>query len=360
MTNEYPLKPVYFISPTHPLGEIQYRIFCKRFSELIAYKNETKLFVTLISGTDIFFKSAERPDLLRSNGLCGVIIDEIGFVKEEVWDAVRPMLSDIGAPAILCSTPSPLGPAHWASELWERHKDDPEWDCLERTAIEMGVLKPEEIESARRSMLPDAFATEYLAKRISREGQVYREFGDWNIVDALPKGWMPARTVCGLDLGYDHPSVFVPLQTDAKRHEFYVLEALYHPHGNEESHIQIAKDLRARLGIDLFLVDHNRPDFVDRFRREGLPVELADKDILEGIDDVRKLLLKREGIPPRLKFIRGKCKELLREFPKYRYLPGTNKPNKQVGHDDGLDALRYGVKSFSKPRGRIVENLHGF
>jgi hypothetical protein len=351
-------KPVWFVSPTYAQAKVFFEQFYSRFNRVIASRSLTDLSIMLYNGRQICFKGADKADNLRGAGLFGVVLDEIAFMKANVWhEVIRPMLSDVKAPAILLGTPSPEGPSHWSSELWEQMRHDPEWDCLEFKSSEMGVIDVEEIEAARRTLPEDIFLTEYEAARISREGQVFREFGAHNFVDTIPLHFQRAHIVCGVDLGYEHPSVFVVLYADLPKSNFIVVDVVYHKHGNEESHVKIARELRGIHGIQRFHCDHNRPDFVERFKRDGISCQLADKDVLRGIDDVRKLLLCQPDGKPKLFFLRHKCKKLLEEFPRYRYKPGTNVPNKAAGQDDGIDALRYAVESFfgKQVMGRVYD-----
>jgi len=223
----------------------------------------------------------------------------------------------------------------------------------------MGVVSASEVERARRELPADIFECEYEAKRVSREGLIYREFSDTSIlpVGVEPPGWRGGYgigCVCGVDFGYEHPSVFVVVQHNDKKDTFWVREARYLRHGSEQDHLRVALNLKSKYDIADFFCDWNRGDYVDRFRKERIKARLADKDVLRGIDDVRKLMVVSGLLGrPKIYFSSSMSNDLIKEIRGYTYKEGTNVPNKRAGNDDGLDALRYAITGIIGKQGLI-------
>ena len=68
--------------------------------------NETRLSVTLINGSIIELKGADKPDTLRGVGLHYVVLDEFQDMKKDTWVKVlRPTLVTTGGHALFIGTP---------------------------------------------------------------------------------------------------------------------------------------------------------------------------------------------------------------------------------------------------------------
>lgn len=122
----------------------------------VAY-NETELRCDLPNGSRIRLYGAENGDRLRGLYLDGVILDEYADMAPDVWGAViRPALSDRKGWAAFIGTPK----GH--NEFHRIFADaDQEWFRLMLKASESGIIKPSELEAARRSMTEDQYEQEF-------------------------------------------------------------------------------------------------------------------------------------------------------------------------------------------------------
>lgn len=83
--------------------------------------------------------------------------------------------------------------------------------------------------------------------------------------------------------------------------------------------------------------DHD-PEHIEKFRTAGFQAEAAEKDIDEGIEEVRGIL-DTDGETPGLLIADENCSPLIQEFMSYK----EEQVGKRGAKDHALDALRYGI-----------------
>lgn len=135
--------------------------YLKRFSEPVRQgpPRESELSVTLVNGATIRLFGADNPDALRGQYFDGVVLDEVGDMRESVWkEVIRPALSDRLGWAVFIGTPR--GRNHFF-DVYENAKRDPDWLCLTLRASETGLINPAELADARRQMSDSAYRQEY-------------------------------------------------------------------------------------------------------------------------------------------------------------------------------------------------------
>src|SRR3990167_1411657 len=98
----------WYVAPTYKQAEmIAWKMLQDMVpKEAIRKKNEVKLEIILINGSEISLKGADNEDSLRGVGLDYVILDEYAGMKPNVWqEIIRPMLSDRQGGALFIGTP---------------------------------------------------------------------------------------------------------------------------------------------------------------------------------------------------------------------------------------------------------------
>ena len=131
--------------------------------------------LTLLNGTVIWFKSADKPDSLYGEDVYAAVIDEASRVKEGAWHAVRSTLTATKGPIRIIGNVK--GRRCWAYSLARKAEmGDPAMGyhkIIAADAVAAGVLDEAEIEDARR-MLPDnVFRELYLAEPSDDEGNPF-------------------------------------------------------------------------------------------------------------------------------------------------------------------------------------------
>jgi len=134
--------------------------YLKRYAlPLTADKNESELWVELITGARIRIHGADNPDRLRGAYLDGVVLDEYADMRPSVWgEVIRPMLTDRQGWSTFIGTPKGRNAFH---KVWEGAQGSPEWMPLMLRASETGILPAGELEAAAKDMTPEQYAQEF-------------------------------------------------------------------------------------------------------------------------------------------------------------------------------------------------------
>lgn len=163
-------------------------------------KNESELWIELASGGRIWFKGADKPDSLYGEDVYGAVVDEASRCKEEAWHAVRSTLTATrGHVRIIGNV---RGRKNWAYQFARKAQaGEPDTAYHKLTAydaVEGGVVDPEEIEDAKRTLPDHVFRELYLAEPSDDGGN---PFGIKSIKDCSVKAASGAPAVAyGVDL----------------------------------------------------------------------------------------------------------------------------------------------------------------
>ena len=122
----------------------------------------------------IFFKSADRPDLLRGEGIDLAILDEMEDMKlDQVWgSALLPALMDKQGKAIMGGTPK-VNPIF--RQLYEEAKKGKKgWVAFHFTSYDNPHLKVEEIDLIKENLSEKQIQQEIDAEFRKDEGNIYK------------------------------------------------------------------------------------------------------------------------------------------------------------------------------------------
>lgn len=138
--------------------------YLKRFSRPIpgATINESELAVHYPNGARIRLFGGDNAEALRGLYFDGVVIDEMADLRPEVWGAViRPALSDRRGWAFFIGTPKGV---NQFSELYQFAVSgaDPDWTGMLFRADESGLIRDDELASARAVMSDAQYRQEFL------------------------------------------------------------------------------------------------------------------------------------------------------------------------------------------------------
>jgi len=189
----------WWVAPIFPQAKMVYRRMKRALPHEIYTPNESELTLTLLNGTVLWFKSADKPDSLYGEDVYAAVIDEATRCKEDAWHAVRSTLTATRGPIRIIGNVK--GRRNWAYVMARKAEaGEPGMSYAKITALDAvkaGILDAKEIEDAQR-MLPEAVFRElYLAEPSDDAGN---PFG----IDAIrarisPLSDKPA-VVYGLDL----------------------------------------------------------------------------------------------------------------------------------------------------------------
>lgn len=148
-----------YIAPYHAQAKAIAWDYLKRFSAGVAVKvSEAELSVELPNAARVRLYGADNPDSLRGLYLDGVVLDEYGDMRPNVWgEIIRPLLADRKGWAVFIGTPR--GKNHF----WEIHQQSqrPEWLSLQLKASLTGLIDSAELADAAAQMTPEQYAQEF-------------------------------------------------------------------------------------------------------------------------------------------------------------------------------------------------------
>lgn len=168
----------FFVAPTFQQArQILWEILKNKVRDKLAEKiNESRLEITLINGSRISLKGADRPDTMRGVSLSGLVCDEFATMREPmaVWQEVlRPALSDQLGWALFIS--SPKGRDYFY-DLSNEAKSKDGWTSWQFTTLQGGYVPESEVITARNELDERTFRQEYEASFESYDGLVARDF----------------------------------------------------------------------------------------------------------------------------------------------------------------------------------------
>ncbi|MDB5282751.1 MAG: phage terminase large subunit [Bacteroidota bacterium] len=126
--------------------------------------NKSELTITLFNGATIFFKSADRPDLIYGDDVMAVVIDEASRMKEEAWYAIRSTLTKTrGYVKIIGNV---KGTNNWVYHLARQAEAGnlKDWRYFKITAddaVHAGILQQQSIDEAKDALPTGVFLELY-------------------------------------------------------------------------------------------------------------------------------------------------------------------------------------------------------
>lgn len=309
--------------------------------------NESELRVDLVNGARITLYGGDNGDRLRGLALDGVILDEFADMPPSLWGSiVRPALADRKGWATV------IGTIKGRNQLWELYDGVglvPDlWYRSVLRASETGLIDPEELEDARRSMTAEAYAAEFecdpnaaiLGAYFGKEVADAERDGRIGAVEHLPD--YPVHTAWDLGVG-DSTAIW---WFQAVANEIRVVD-FYENHAQPLSHY--AKVIHSKpyvAGKDYVPHDARVKELgTGRTRVEVMqelklrPKVVANHKLMDGINAARMTL-------PRVWFDVVKCRDGIEALRQYRaeYDEKTRAFKNEPKHDwtsHAADAFRY-------------------
>lgn len=338
-------KNCWYIAPTYGAAkEIAWDMLLEHIPDAyIAKRNETSLTITMVNGSKISLKGAEKPHNLRGRSLDFVVMDEFADMKPETWfEVIRPALADRQGSALWIGTPK--GMNHFR-DLWARGIDgQADWRSWQFTTLEGGNVTPEEIESAKADMDERTFKQEFMAAFVNYAGIIYYNFDRNETVKRIEDDGSELHI--GMDFNLDPMSAVVCLR---KPEGLCAIDEIVIYGSNTD---EMVDEIRTRYGNRKIVI---YPDPASRQRKTsaggrtdlsilqnaGFVVKSknAHSAIRDRINSVNARLKSADG--RRHLFVDPKCKQTIKSLERQVYKEGTSQPDKDSGFDHMNDALGY-------------------
>ena len=155
----------WWTAPTLPTAKIAYRRLKRGIPRHLYKANDSDVTLTLVNGSTLWFKGADRPDSLYGEDVYAAVIDEATRCKEEAWHAIRSTLTATRGPIRIIGNVK--GRKNWAYKLARRAQSGARnmayFKLTAYDAIQAGVLHSDEIADAKEALPEDVFKELYLA-----------------------------------------------------------------------------------------------------------------------------------------------------------------------------------------------------
>lgn len=338
-------KHCWYIAPTYGAAkEIAWDMLLEHIPDVyIGKRNETSLTITLVNGSKISLKGAEKPHNLRGRSLDFVVMDEFADMKPETWfEVIRPALADRKGSAVWIGTPK--GMNHFR-DLWARGIDGQEgWRSFQFTTLEGGNVTQGEIESAKADMDERTFRQEFEAAFVNYAGIIYYNFHrDESVRPITDDG---STLHIGMDFNLDPMSAVCCIQTPDG---LCAIDEIVIYGSNTDEMVDEIKTRYKDRKVVIYPDPASRQRKTSAGGRTDLSIlqnarfvvksKNAHSAIRDRINAVNARLKSADG--RRHLFVDPKCKQTIRSLERQVYKEGTSQPDKDSGFDHMNDALGY-------------------
>lgn len=360
---ETPKANAWWVAPTismaREIGWEEFKEFKEDLGPAIESVHETLLRVKFKNGSSLSFKGADNERSLRGRGLTYLVIDEAAFIDPDIWTrALRPALSDRQGKAILISTPNGR---NWFYEQAAIASGDDMWLYDHWPTWKNPLITEDELKQAAQTVSEMDFRQEYLAEFITKEGLVYDNFSEENIIDAGSPSWHDWDIYLGMDFGYANPTAVCFMAVNNVLQQVVQFDELYVTRKSiDQIEDLIIEKLNLhklnRASVKEVLTDPagNAAELssgispVDSLRMGPYRWHVSNKgsEIAPGIALVRSFVKSADGS---IKFyVTNNCRETIRSLSGYTYTKASQKYEtikeealKDGIHDHMCDAIRY-------------------
>lgn len=173
----------YYVAPTLKQAKEVFKtiVDATNGSGVIKSSNATDLFIRLINGSSISFKSAEQKDNLRGFTCTGILcIDECAYISDDVINIILPWTDWNKAPMLVCSTPFVKSGKFWEYYNYGKSGKDNYYtvDWTDKIYEEdmLKVMPLERLQEYESQLPKNVFKSDYLGEFLDDDGSVFTEF----------------------------------------------------------------------------------------------------------------------------------------------------------------------------------------
>lgn len=174
---------VWYVAPTQQQArDIMWQQLLELGNPVIANSHVNNMQLTLINGSIISLKGADRPETMRGVALKFVVLDEYADIKPTVFEQIlRPALADLKGHCIFIGTPKGRNHFYDIYKMGQSGKPETkDWKSWHFTSFDNPLLDKEEIEIAKNTMSTFAYRQEFMASFEAPQSEIFKE--NWVIV----------------------------------------------------------------------------------------------------------------------------------------------------------------------------------
>jgi PBSX family phage terminase large subunit len=333
-------------APTYNmLRDATFRTFLDLWGDFIAsYTKAPPINVKMKNGSEILFRSADNPDLLRGPNLDWWWGDEAAYYHKNVWRVMIGRLRGHGRLGFAWLTTTPKG-RNWLYQVFVQAKDK-----LHRM-VKVSTGENPFVDVAFFQMLAESYSGEFARQElggefVAFEGLIYPDFDRDVHVTTLPITKLPKfkYTAAGVDWGFAHPGVIGVAGIDHDG-RIWMIHEEYARRRNIEDWVDVAVQLQDIWKIDTFFCDPSEPEYIEKFTERSMNAVQADNSVMPGIQAVSNRLLRRGSKYPMM-MLRSGCAHTATEFEQYSWAEDANgvKERPVKSDDHCMDMIRYLTK----------------
>lgn len=307
----------------------------QKYFQLFPSRGEAMLFGRRVYLTGAADERAE--ERIRGLTLAGAYGDELTVWPQSFFRMLLSRLSVKGSRFF--GTTNPDSAYHWLlTEYLERDGLDlKRWHFT----LDDNPNLPEEYRRAIEAEYTGLWRRRFIdGEWCAAEGRVYEMFDHGrHVCEEDPAAY--SRRIAACDYGIRNPCVFGLVSADGKKR--YFLEDEWYHDGRkdrqmtDQEYADAFENFLNGRKIEYLVIDPSASSLIVLMRQRGIRVIPARNNVLQGIRTVSMLLSQGS-----LK-VAPKCRETIREFDQYRWMPDEQDDAPVKEHDHCMDMLRYAV-----------------
>lgn len=351
-----PRSKIWYVAPTYRMAK---QIMWTDLLEALPKKwirkiNETTLSITLVNGSKIELKGADKADSLRGVGVDFLVLDEYQDMSEDTWTKVlRPTLADRQGRAIFIGTPKAYNVLY---DVYKRGqemaaRESGQWESWQFPTITSPFIPLSEIAAARKDMDAKSFAQEFEASFETMSGRVYYPFDRKEHVGSYPFNPQLPLWV-GMDFNID-PMSTVIYQPQPSGEIWAVDEIVLFGSNTEEVCEELEKRYWRQLHNIVVYPDpaggqrqHARGETdLDILREKGfkrIKFRKRHPFVADRVNAMNRMLKAADG-SIRMR-VDERCKHFINALEQTIYKPGSRDVDKSAGVEHSADAGGYCIE----------------
>lgn len=285
------------------------------------------------------FGHSKINDLGRIRGMTayGAYINEGTMANQIVFDEIKARCSGRGARMLIDTNPD--HPEHWLKKDFIDKADGKHIKEV-HYRLDDNTFLSEEYKENMKATTPQGMFYDRGIEGLwcMGEGAIYSCFNAkiHYISREKLRSVNFTRYFAGVDWGYEHYGAIILIGVDDKEN-YYLIKEIAKRHEEIDYWLEEALKIKKQYGDIPFYCDSARPEYVKKFRKNGLRARNANKAVVSGIESVAK---KYKG--SRF-FIVSDVVRFKEEIYMYVWNEKTGEPVKEF--DDVQDAIRYAIYS---------------
>jgi phage terminase large subunit len=309
--------------------------------DMFKFNDSNLEIVCLLNNNKIIFKGLDDPEKIKSiTDITSIWIEEATELKEEDLEQINLRLRGKTANyKQIIITFNPISAHHWLKKrFFDSKKDD---ICFLKTTYKDNPFIDKEYKKELEKLKEQNY--EYykiyaLGQWGNLQGLIYPQYESVKqMIEYFEDEFI------GMDFGYNH--AFAVVYVRVEKRDLYIDELIYKKETTNQDIIKEFKEKYPHLKRVKIFADSARADLINEWKKEGFYIQNANKAVFEGINTLKSFNL----------FITERSFNILKEISIYSW-----KKNKEGNYldepvkinDDAMDALRYAITPYIKPKSK--------